>query len=156
MDPELKHMLSKIVQSGQTKFDTESDLLRSALHWFVYEKFKKFHSGHMDQGVRIMVSRVAKAQHAARAYDLDKYKNVNRDALNKLWAMGAHEDALGWFGEMLEESRQIHDRFGREVKLWAFSDPQLSDITRAWKKAQSEGPESGGRGKVTNIKKGKR
>jgi hypothetical protein len=138
VDPEAKHMISVIVQSGDTKFDTENDLVRSAITWFIYDKFKKFHEGRLDEDVRRMMARVQKAQHLSRVYDLEKFKNANRDALLKMWAMGAQDDALGWYSEMLEEARNTHSKFWREIQLWAKSDPALGDIRAAWVRAGKE------------------
>lgn len=138
IDPETKHMISMIVQSGRTKFDTENDIIRSAIHWFLYDKFKKFHESKLDEGVETMLLQIQMAQHHARVMDLERYKNVNCDALTKMWALGAVEDTLGWFGLMLEKADRVHARFGREVRKWAMSDPRLTEIKKAWDKAGKE------------------
>lgn len=138
VDPELKHMISVIVQSGRTKFHTENDYVRSAVVWFTYDKFKKFHEAKLDEGVQTMMIRIHKAQHLGRLYDLQRFKNTNADVLTKMWAMDAEEDALGWYGDMLRESVSIHPKFGREIHKWASSDPALTEIHAAWVRAGKE------------------
>jgi hypothetical protein len=138
VEPEVKHMISKIVQSGRTKFDTENDLLRAAVSWFIYDKFKKFHDAKFDEGVETMMLQIQMAQHQARVLDLEKFKNVNCDALTKMWALGAEDDTLGWYELMLEKANKVHPRFGRAVRQWAESDPRLTEIHRASIRAGKE------------------
>jgi hypothetical protein len=138
VDPELKHMISVIVQSRRTKFDTENDYVRSAVVWFTYDKFKKFHEAKLDEGVQTMMIRIHKAQHLGRLYDLQRFKNANSDVLTKMWAMGAEDDALGWFGDMLREADSVHARFGKDIRKWVTVDPRLTEIHQAWVRAGKE------------------
>lgn len=126
VDRTLKRTIQKIVQSGKTRFETESDFVRSAVAHFIADhaaEMSVFTAPETAQFLKLLQRR----KDEGRDWDYARLCNTSQDALVKMHKVSP-DRAAAQFLRYIEEVYEIDPDLGHEFERWAKSAPALSDI----------------------------
>ncbi len=126
VDRSVKRMIQKIVQSGKTDMETESDFVRSAVVNFIAE-----HAGELSvfasPEIAQFLKYIQRRKDEARDWDYTKLCNVTQDALVKMHKVSPDRAAVH-FLRCIDEVYDIDADIGHEFEKWMRSAPALLDI----------------------------
>lgn len=139
IDGATKSRVAEVVQSGRTRYKTESDVLRAALHWFLLEKVGPRMDSRFLADVRIQAFAVRRAQTEARIQDAARFVREVSSSLLALLSNGAQEQAEEIWKEAMETLRVSDEPFRSRAEQALRADPKLR---RAWADTENADGES--------------
>lgn len=108
---EMKARIQEAVQSGKFDFANESDLTRSALHWFMHQVLGPKMDGGFQDDVRRSTAAVRRLQALRRVNNIDKLVDEVIATVVELEAKGAADLADQTYLDAVEEVKRMNDPF---------------------------------------------
>lgn len=126
VDPEIKEQISVIVQSGKTRFEKESDFVRSATVYYLIDVVAPLLAdkrlSHEVLKIRAHVRRTMLMETLA---SLEHYKDRNRDIFMKFAKFGFVDALREHWVDVIKSSRLYGDEFAAAVERWLDEDRKL-------------------------------
>jgi len=141
VDGATKSRIAEVVQSGKTRYKTESDVLRAAVHWFLLEKISPKMDGRFVADMRVQAFMVRRAQTEARIQDAAKFVREVASSLKALVLNDALEQAVAIWGEALQVLQVSDEPFKSRAERALRADPELQRVRDAAAKEEQEARE---------------
>ena len=132
IDGATKSRIAEVVQSGRTRYKTESDVLRAAVHWFLVEKVGPWmDSGRFLADLRIQAFAIRRAQTEARIQDAARFVREVSSSLMALMLNDAVEQAAQVWTEAMDTLRVSDEPFRSRAEMALRRDPKLQAVRDA-------------------------
>lgn len=123
-----KQRIAMIVQSGSTRYKTESDLLRAALHWFLFEKLAPRMDGRFQADLRLAHAAVRRAQMMARIQDSNNFVRDISSSIKALVLQNAIDQAVECWLDAMKVCYSSAEPFASRARDALLADQELAFV----------------------------
>lgn len=128
VDSATKARIAEVVQSGKTRYKTESDVLRAAVHWFLLEKISPKMDGRFVADLRMQAFMIRRAQTEARIQDAVRFVREVGSSLRALVFNDAMEQAVAIWQDAMHVLESSDEPFRSRAEKALKADPELQRV----------------------------
>ena len=143
VDTATKQRIAEVVQSGATRYRTESDVLRAAIHWFLHERIAPRMDGRFQADMRLAHACVRRAQAMARVQDSNCFVRDIGASLRALVLQGAMDQAVEVWRDSLRTIEASSEPFRSRSLAALLADPALEMVRQTAEASELGDTESG-------------